>query len=840
MDDRRSTPSTLTGRGEGRLGQPNAAGVLVRGRLEDRLDVGVRRAVTLVCAGPGWGKTSLVAAWARNRARSGPIAWLSLGAEHNDPGTFWFDVLLALRTAGVPVYAAAPVRKTLDDLRAPVVLVLDDLHEVTAPPVLEGLGALLRDAPRFLRLVLLSRAEPTLPLHRFRAAGALTEIREADLAFRVAEAGEMLSRPDGATDPGLQRLVGRAEGWAAGLSLLSGSDSEATGDYLIHEVLDGQPAELRRFLLRTSVTDRICGELADALTGGTRGRRTLERLHRANLFTRPVDADRRWFRYHPLLREVLRHELLLENPAAGPQLHLLAAQWFAGQGAATAALEHAADARDWTFVGRLVVDHALPAIMSAGRPELTSVLERIPPARLGSTAELTLCAAALLYRSGERWSVADHVARVRSGTHRLTVEVAARVLEAGAVIRSRGDMACLITASTEVLRLLTGVRPGQLPSLREYRALALADKGVGLLWAGRADHADRYLWAACTTARVAGLELVEIDALSHLALLALMQGSMRDAEEYAVTARDRAAQLGPEPPQQSAVAHLTLALIDIKRNRVPQAQEALRHALHAQGAMPDPLLASVCDLVLVHLLLARDEPAAARAQLRQLRLDASPMLGRWVDFLQSEIDLSLGEPQPVLARHQEAVLESIEHSALARAALQVGDLARAELHAVRAREGGDRTAAVYGWIVSALVADTQGHDGRAVHALNQAMLTAAEDDLRQPFRRFDTRRINALLERQRWVGEQAATVVLDRVSADPAPAGRPPGPSDVLSEREMDVLRYMPTVLTAAEIAVNLSISVNTVKAHMRSIYRKLDAARRREAVVRARQRGLL
>jgi LuxR family maltose regulon positive regulatory protein len=874
---RKATLSPLVANGA-RLVRPRAPSALVsRGRLNDMLDHGVARSATVVCAGPGWGKTTLVSSWAAVRSSSGPIAWLSLDPQHNDPRAFWSDLILALRTAGaIPgtgplaeLDVPAPVTDgfrhriaaAIDDLPAPVVLVLDDLQEVHDPAVLDGLTDLLSDPPGRLRLVLLSRTQPALPLHRFRASGDLVEIRAADLAFRAPEVAELIALHDHlppADD--LTTLLVETEGWPAGLGLAADSvagflagDREAVADYLIREVIAGQPATIRRFLLRTSITDRISGELAGALTGDAHGKRILERLYRANAFVVRSEAEPGWFRYHRLLRDVLRHELELEKRAAVPELHLLAAQWYAGERLLREALAHAAAARDWPFLGRMVVGQALPLLVSADRAALTDVLDQIPPEQYTATAELALCAAILLYRSGALAAIPEQIARTRAmladradaDSTDPTLGLTLRLLEIGAVLRVRGDMAELTVAATEVLQQLTTLRLDRVPSLRQYRAVALTHKGIGLLWSDRLDQADRYLWAAWSAARIGRVELIEIDSLAHLALLVFLHGSIREAEEYVVGALQIARRLGQPEVAQSAAAHLTLALIEIERDRVPEAQESLRQSLHAMGESPEPALAAVSALVRASLLLARDEPVAARALLRRAGREpgsglVAPLLDRWTRRTEAEIDLALGDPHAVVARiHVPAAGEAmppVEQVLLARAHLMIGDYADAEDLAARVRQGPDRMAAVAAWIVTALVADAQGHGNRSVDALSEAVLRADLEGVRRPFRRFDARRISALTERSQWLGGE-------RVPAARPEPRRPAGPpvdTDVLSARETEVLRYLPTILTAGEIGANLGISVNTVKAHMRSIYRKLGAVRRREVVVLARQRGLL
>ncbi|WP_433383923.1 LuxR C-terminal-related transcriptional regulator [Actinoplanes sp. CA-142083] len=860
----------------GRLGRPAVRQPMVRRRrLAEMLDAGVRGPVTLVCAGPGWGKSTLVASWAEQRVTSGPIAWLTLGPQHNDPKAFWSDFVMALRMAGaipcgnelehvdVGVQSSfAQVLAGLDALPTPVVLVLDDFHEVDDSRVIGGLTGLLHDPPPALRLVLVTRSEPALPLHRFRGGGDLTEIRARHLAFLAPEAAEL---------PAVHRrrlpveeladLLERTEGWVVGLQLLAdvlaehgaldNGEIRAVSDYLLREVVAGLPAKMRQFLVRTSVPEEICGPLADALTGESHSRRLLERLESGNAFVTRVEDRPSWFRYHPMLRDALRHQIELDRPGAESELHLLAAQWFAAEEQIGEALRHAAESGDWAYLGRLVVERAMVRVLSGEQRSFGAVLLRIPPEQHAATAELALCGAAARYISGDRAGTAGLLRLARSVAQRQTgvatsTDMTLRLMEAGVLHWRVGDMPGLIEKSTETLKLLTGFRLDELPSLLHYRAVALNEKGAGLLWMDKPDHADRYLWAAATAARSVGSTLTEINALSHLGLLVLLQGSVREATEFVTSALDLARRNGFDGAAQVAIAYLTHALIEVGRDRAAEAQEALRKALHAGGEEPAAAPAVLAVLVRAHMLLFAGEAAAARAMLRQTRADApatlvAPVLERWLRLAESEADLILGGAREVVARYDRdlprGVLNPHELVCLARALLAVGEHDAAERLLARVRQSTDHVSAVTAWIATAFAADAEGHGNRSIDAISRAVAIAEREGFGAVFRSFDQRRLAVLLDRRRWVEEHTATPA---VMPPKRPGDETAAPSDVLSERERDVLRYLPTVLTAGEIAGNLNISINTVKAHMRSIYRKLGAARRREAVVRARQLGLL
>jgi LuxR family maltose regulon positive regulatory protein len=350
-----------------------------RPRLLERLAPKTACAATLVCAPAGFGKTSLLADWARSGGRA--VAWLSLDPGDNDPVRFWRYVAAALDRAGAavsgrlgpllrgpdPASPEAVVAALVNQLAArpgpgQVVLLLDDYHLVQAPPVHRGVTLLLEHPPPQLRLVLASRADPPLCLARLRARGQLAEVRQHDLRFTTEEAADLLRGAVGGVLPegAVAALAARTEGWVAGLQLaglslrhhpdpagfvagFSGSHRHVL-DYLAEEVLDRQPGPTVRFLLETSVLERMCGPLCDAVTGRSDSQELLEGLERANLFLIPLDEVRGWWRYHQLFADLLRARLLRADPEAGDRLRRAAAAWCEHNRLVDEAIRYALDA----------------------------------------------------------------------------------------------------------------------------------------------------------------------------------------------------------------------------------------------------------------------------------------------------------------------------------------------------------------------------------------------------------------------------------------------------------------------------------------------------------------
>src|SRR5690349_6324849 len=366
-----------------------------RPRLLERMNAGLQRKLTLIAAPAGFGKTTVVSAWVADCAR--PVAWLSLDEGDSDPPRFLTYFVAALRTIAPHIGAG-----TLDALQAPqpppiealltallneittipddFVLVLDDYHVIDSQAVDQALTFLLEHLPPQLHLVLTTRADPPLPLARLRVRGQLTELRAADLRFTPAEAAEFLTQAMGLdlAAAGVAALAARAEGWIAGLQLAELSlhghpdvagfirafagDHHYIADYLVDEVLQRQPEPMRRFLLQTSILDRLHGPLCDAVTGQEAGHARLAALERSNFFVVPLNDTRQWYRYHHLFADVLYAHLLAEQPDQVATLHGRASAWYEQHGAAAEAIRHALAAADFARVADLV-ERAAPAML---------------------------------------------------------------------------------------------------------------------------------------------------------------------------------------------------------------------------------------------------------------------------------------------------------------------------------------------------------------------------------------------------------------------------------------------------------------------------------------------
>ncbi|MET9270644.1 LuxR C-terminal-related transcriptional regulator [Kribbella sp. NPDC003557] len=871
-----------------KLARPHLPSTYVdRPRIAGMLDEGTRRPLTVVSAGAGWGKTLATASWAASPPVPGPVAWLSLDENDNDPRSFWSYFVAAIRSSteiprGNPLAGLAPglggrdgshrrLVSGLTLLPDPVVVVLDDFQLVREPAVLARITGLLRHPPAQLRLVLLTRVDPALPLRRLELRGELAEIRSRDLAFDVPEAVALFAAdgvPIGPDD--VRLLVDRTEGWPAGLRLaayflkgagpgrtaeaFAGND-QAVSEYLLEEVLTSQPPELQRFLLRTSVTDRLTGGLAEALTDDPRGQRFLEQLERSNAFVVGLSPDRRWYRYHPMLREMLRHQLTLVEPEIVPDLERRAALWFASNGQPIEALRHSADAADWPLLGRLFVTQAAPLMLSSERAAVAAQLSRVPAGRLTEEPELAVTAAALCLHAGRYQEMRPHLDRARAQLDRagpearIATSIAVHTFSA-AVTRSRGDIDALVADSAAALDETSG--PGtSLPVSDQYRAIALSNLGTGLLWCDAFDEAETRLREGLQLTTAHRLDASRINVLAHLGLAAAVAGRLHEGAGCATEAVELVDARGWEPLPQAATAHLALSIVHLRWNNVDEAQSQLSRS--ATAARPEPAVRCAVGLTQARLYatLGRVEPARehlARVRGEFHRWRPPVLLQRWLAVTEAEIDLAADDPTAAIARFGPPAGRQPpfdrEQTCLAEALLAGGEPYRADDILAPLRAGThDPTAAVEVWLLTTLVADRLGATDRALDALARAVDAARRAGVRRPLLFGNTEPLSRLLpQAERW--DPDATALLDELLAAlglarPLTAVVAPA-TETLTDRELTVLHYLPAMMTNAEIAAELFVSVNTVKAHLKRIFQKLGVTTRRDAVRRARELGLL
>ncbi len=866
-----------------------------RPRLQAMLSDGLRGPVTLISAGPGAGKTVLAARLAAGDGLSGDglparVAWLTLDDTDDDLRTFWSDVLTALRQAhALPrknrLYDLTPgarfgpddvdtVRTGLAELPVPVALVLDDLQQIRSSRVLDSLNRLLSRPPPPLRLVLVTRSDPGLRLHRLRLAGALTEIRAEDLMFDPPEAARLLAE-HGLDCSAAQRdtLLARTEGWAAGLRLAAMSldpgnldagitdfsgDLRPVAEYLVGEVLDRLPARTRSFLLVTSIADQVSESLATELTGRPDSLGLLEQLAADHALVTAVGTHREWFRFHTLLREYLRHQLLLESPGEVAGLHRTLSRWLERHGMPVEAVRHAVLSGDMDEVGRILCTDALPRIESAEGPALAAALRPVA-ARAGTEPSLPalLCSAVWHYHRHEFTGMGADLRQARTLLDSTAAELrtpAEIVLNLGetTVARADGDIATVLDRAGRTLSLLDGTSATDLPAAAHYAVLARNDLGVAQLWSGQNRSAAANLSTVVGRAQNLDLDLTGLDALAHLAVVDVTHGRLRAGTRRARAALRHAERRGWTLEPQLMSAYLAITLAELQHDKLADAGRQLSQGLAAGQGRPDRAAELALRIAEVQLLVQRGDTERALAAVARLPVGMTDgfavpdLLAQWMRDVEAEVHLLAGDPAAVLARPGPGgQLSAWARVCLARADLAMGEPARAKQRIVPGTEPQpDAVAvAVQDWLVVALADDALRQDGAAIEAVTRAMALAEGEEITYPFRALGERILPLIRRQQQLMGSYpgfAATIVAEQLAEAPAASVEGTPLLEHLTERELTVLRYLPTMSSNDEIGADLHISVNTVKAHLRTLYRKLDVNSRRSAVRRARSMGLL
>jgi ATP/maltotriose-dependent transcriptional regulator MalT len=749
---------------------------LARPRITNLVVQGTRWCPLTVVTGPaGAGKTMALTLWAA--AQAGPVAWLCLDEYDNRPGVFWANVVAALRRSGIamPKALSPPARgrtaehafllrlaSALAAQNPPVTLVLDDFHLLTEPKALAGLDFVLRNVGPGLHLVACSRSDPLLPLHRYRLAGQLAEIRAADLAFTTAEAVQLLGQHGCALPAGsLELLIRRTEGWAAGLRLAAisldghpdpgqfveelAAEHGPLTSYLVTEVLDAQPPEVQDLLLTTSILDPVSPDAAWELTGHERAGHILASLAHTNSFVQVAGAGQ--YRYHTLFAEVLRLKLRNEYPDRVTKLHHRAAGWYQRQGALTEAVRHTAQADDWQAAASLIIDEVAIGEILDPEPGQTLAQEfaSMPPQEAPATPQLRLISAAVALSAGAPGAAAAALDSAEKDLEQLPAEQHTTGQLAAALIRlatarRAGNLTAATAAAASAETLVSQLPPDTLARHPQILAQVLYGRGAAALWSGHFDQAAHLLESGAGATAALGGDRVRADCLGYLALAEALRGQLSRATELAAqaTGLPRAGQQRRPAHRPIPAALAALAWAHLDRNELPEAGTLLKETNAALRSSPDKLIDAVACLAAARGYFADQRPALAAQYLDKARSGWS--VPAWL-----EQKLNEAKPPPAAA----AARSQPRSSAPAR------------------------------------------RDGRPAAP-----------------------------------------------GAGPKAAG--PLIIEPLTAREHEVLRRLSEMLSTAEVASEMYISINTVKAHVKSILRKLAAAHRGEAVRRARQLGLI
>jgi LuxR family maltose regulon positive regulatory protein len=787
------------------------------------------------------------------------------------------------RVAAAPTFnGRAVVEQVLTDLELleePGVLVIDDLHELDSSEALQWLELFLTSLRWGLRVVLATREDPRLGLHRLRLSGQLTELRAADLRFSMQETVELL-RAEGIplSERGAARLYERTEGWVAGLRLavislahhpdperfvteFSGSERNVAG-YLLAEVLQQQAPEVRDLLLRTSVLERVCGPLADFLTGGTGAERMLQELEDANAFVTSLDARRFWFRYHQLFADLLGLELRRTAPGSVGSLHRAAAEWHEQQGLIVEAIRHAQQAHDWRLASRLLADHHIDLTFDGRTGSIAQLLSVFPDEVVRGDAELAIvfATARLLDGSLEKSAAFRDLARQLADEvtpeRRPTFDLLLAVVSLG-LARWQGDLDTVLETRPLVDAALAAQPAGERALSEEIRSAALLNLGVAELWSSRLEDARRDLEQALALARHAGRVWLQVPCLAHLGMAGPLTGlSLSAGLELSGEAVKAADDHGwsEDPVIVTALATGAMALLWL--GRLGESESWLDRAQRTLQPEGEPGTELIVHQVRGLLRLSQGRLDEALAALRAAERMQAMLAG--THAFSAAVQARLLQTQVYMGRlpAARAALAEISEEDRDRGDMR---LAAAAVHLAEgeADQAIDALAAVIdgsapvihrpsatteAHVLDALARDQLG-DRRAAEASLERALDAAEPEgIVLPFVLAPVRDLLERLPPHRTAHPTLRRTILDVLDGEaPRATGSLAGSlDDELSEAELRVVRYLPSNLRAPEIASELFVSTNTIRTHLRHIYAKLDVHGRAEAVTRARELGLL
>ena len=860
--------------------------VIRRARIEERIATGP---LTIVTGPPGAGKTTAVASWLADAEDK--VAWVALDRYDSRPDVFWSNVVAALRGAGVEFRRALPppgragrashvfllrLAVELVTQDPPVTLVLDDLHQVTERGLDDGLQYLIRNTRPGLRVVICSRVDPTLSLHHYRLAGELTEIRAGELAFSVNET-RLLMAQHGVTlpDAPLERLTELNEGWAAGLRMAAlslqgepdpeqfvkmfAAEDSAIADYLMEEVLKNQPARYRDLLLKTSILDQVSASIAVEMTGDERAADALGALAHANAFVEALGDG--WYRFHSLFAEVLRLKLRFEHPRQVAGLHLRAARWFQSHQYLPEAVRQAAAAGDWLFAARLVVnDLAIGALIEASDHDpLSECLRGMPPVSFGTGPEPALVAAGIALADARHEGARTALAAAEGSLsdvpadEELSSRIAVAILRLE-LARRAGDIEAAIVsvreleqyAATLVAQGLAGQALARQPRLG---VRLLAERASLFLWAGQPDAAIASLGAGHPASAAHGPECA--DYHGHLALAEAFRGRLHAAGHVIETTcapGDGGDGGDGSDGRLGGAAEVALALIHLERNELRETRNVLKRADAALRARPDRLAAVAACFVAARCRLAEGHASAASELAVRARLGWSPP--GWLDhrltLLESRACAAAGDIPSAIAAAERAgpAVSLAAAAALTHARLDTGDLLAAASALDNSPGITAETPALchVDWLLAeARLAFGNGASQHGRQSLLSAIKLGEPEELRLSFA-LEAGWMRAVLRTDLELAEAYRHVLApDLEDGHPAtPGTAEPVIVEELSAREREVLRLLAGMLTTEEVASELYISVNTVKTHLKSIYRKLAASHRGEAVRRAKQLRLI
>lgn len=899
--------------------------LISRPRLTERLLASSKQKLTLISAPAGFGKTTLVGEWIIQSKR--PVAWVSLDGRDNDPARFWSYFITALRMLDPDLGKnALAMLQSLDSLPIPSILtnlineitaspdhfslVLDDYQAIRTRAIQEALFFFIEHMPPQMHLVLISRTDPSLPLARLRARKQLHEIRSDDLRFNLEEVEEFLNRVNelNISPDDIAALEKRTEGWVAGLQLAAQSmqgRKDVTGfihaftgnhryivGYLVEEVLSQRPKGTLDFLLRTSILERMCAPLCDALLEKPNSQATLEMLERANLFLIPLDDQHEWFRYHQLFADVLRARLQQTQPGLIPDLHRRAAQWFEHNNLMAEAIQHAHAAQDFALAARIIEKIAPPTIVSGQIRTALGWLDSLPNELMLNSPNLCLThAAALMFsnqfeaaelrlQDGERYM--DSLDGEETTNQRI-IRGRLSIIRA-TLARIHGDLEGCIAHANRSLELL--------PESETYwRASPLVHSASAYLLDGDVRPArEEQVVATVLPARASGNLFTLLRSISNLARLRSTQGRLHQAAlTYSKVLEEAPGGLqgmvgsathyfGPayffgmgslfyEWNNLESAQQYLLQGIDLVRGTLTADADmiifgyACLARLRQAGGDNAGALAALEDLAQIGEqrkflpgLAARQSAEGARIRLAQGDLRAAVRWAETSGLSVTDLDLPFLRETEYLILAQVVIARDQDNPDGSSLQDVIGLLDRL----LQSAETGSRMGSVIEILsLRALAFHALGDFGAAREAIFKALRLSRTEGFLRVFVDQGEAMHAFLLEISGGLGPaQAEKYLLDEIArvlaAFPGERAAPPQPpkieasgrilesAEILTRREFEVLQLIAEGASNQDIGATLVIAGPTVKRHLSHIYDKLGVSSRTQALAQARKLGLL
>ena len=864
-----------------------------RPRLLEKLDEALTHRLTLVSAPAGAGKTMLVSAWMQSAHKKGAaIGWLSLDDADNDLRLFLDYMVASLEEGGMAIdIAAVPpglgsqaqvehilagfIRGLLP-LNREMILILDDYHLIQNKEVHTALEYLIMHAPPCLHLVILTRSDPPLELARLRVAGQLVEVRMEQLRFLAQEAAAFLKAAAGVqlTEADVAALNERTEGWIAGLQMaaisLRGREDAAAFvaafagshryvfDYLLEQVLNRQSSEVREFLLKTSVLERLSAPLCDVVAGTDGGARSLlDALERDNLFLVPLDEERGWFRYHHLFSDLLKLVLERTHPGLSAELHLRACHWYESQGMLPEALHHGLAAGNMELVANIISENVLMLVEHAEIVPTLAQIDAIPGEQRSSLPWLEVAYAWGLAYTGQNQKASSILSLAEQHMEGLLSDKREKMLGHIAAVRAylawtNGDESEEAVAFAEKA---TGLLPAEETAVR---ALNLTTLGNALFQIADDPRAAEVLEQALLLAQQAGQSHVLMQAASGLAYVYVLLGKSHQAQIVCTEAIEIAElyqQRNARPLTTAASVYALLSRVWLEAGEFEKALQIARKGMALSEVWGQVDTIMMCSQYLAYSLAFTNQVEEARKIIqdsRKIALKGPPWHLRTLDYVELQIYLD-SDPQNAMeieqeaARKRETVLKS---SPLLTARVLIKQSQSIEALVLLERE--QANAGKYGhyrntwlFILKALAYFQQKEHVAALNSLKLALELAESENEVTAFVRE-----GAAMEKMLRLAEarSIAPAFVSRLLAafefrrklSPEPVSVTETLIESLSERELEVLQHLNSYLSTPEIANLLVVSANTVRTHIKSIYGKLGVHGRSGAVRRAKELALL